>query len=62
MLLILTTLILGLVILVWSADRFVIGASATASILGVSTLVVGILVVGFFNFSGGAVGPHKSLP
>lgn len=46
MLLILTTLILGLVILVWSADRFVIGASATASILGVSTLVVGILVVG----------------
>ena len=46
MLLILVTLILGLVILVWSADRFVIGASATASILGVSTLVVGILVVG----------------
>ena len=39
-------LILGLVLLVWSADRFVIGASATASILGVSTLVVGILVVG----------------
>ncbi|GAB3370397.1 calcium/sodium antiporter [Spongiibacter taiwanensis] len=39
-------LILGLVLLVWSADRFVLGASATASLLGVSTLVVGILVVG----------------
>lgn len=39
-------LILGLVLLVWSADRFVIGASAVASILGVSPLVVGILVVG----------------
>ncbi len=46
MLLVLATLVLGLVILVWSADRFVIGASAAASILGVSTLVVGILVVG----------------
>lgn len=39
-------LILGLMLLVWSADRFVIGASAVASILGVSPLVVGILVVG----------------
>lgn len=39
-------LIVGLVLLVWSADRFVVGASATAAILGVSTLVVGILVVG----------------
>lgn len=39
-------LIVGLVALVWSADRFVIGASATARILGVSPLVIGILVVG----------------
>ncbi|WP_022958883.1 calcium/sodium antiporter [Spongiibacter tropicus] len=46
MLLVVATLIVGLVLLVWSADRFVMGASATASILGVSTLVVGILVVG----------------
>lgn len=46
MLLTLAALILGLVVLVWSADRFVIGASATAAILGVSPLVVGILVVG----------------
>jgi len=41
-----TGLIVGLVALVWSADRFVIGASATARILGVSPLVIGILVVG----------------
>ena len=46
MLLVVATLIVGLLLLVWSADRFVMGASATASILGVSTLVVGILVVG----------------
>ncbi|MFT5576271.1 MAG: cation:H+ antiporter [Bermanella sp.] len=39
-------LIVGLVALVWSADRFVIGASASARILGVSPLVIGILVVG----------------
>ncbi|MBD2857579.1 calcium/sodium antiporter [Spongiibacter sp. KMU-158] len=42
----LAAILLGLVLLVWSADRFVLGASATASILGVSTLVIGILVVG----------------
>ncbi len=39
-------LIVGLIALVWSADRFVIGASASARILGVSPLVIGILVVG----------------
>jgi cation:H+ antiporter len=46
MLLTVVALVVGLVLLVWSADRFVIGASATASILGVSPLVIGILVVG----------------
>ena len=46
MILQITGLIVGLVALVWSADRFVIGASATARILGVSPLVIGILVVG----------------
>ncbi|CAA0104618.1 Inner membrane protein YrbG [Zhongshania aliphaticivorans] len=46
MLLTVVALVVGLVLLVWSADRFVIGASATASILGVSPLVVGILIVG----------------
>ncbi len=38
--------IVGLILLVWSADRFVHGAAGTARILGVAPLVVGILVVG----------------
>ncbi|WP_373091165.1 calcium/sodium antiporter [Zhongshania sp.] len=46
MLVTVVALIIGLVLLVWSADRFVIGASATANILGISPLVIGILVVG----------------
>ena len=37
----------GLVLLVWSADRFVLGAAATARNLGVSPLVIGITIVGF---------------
>lgn len=37
----------GLVLLIWSADRFVGGASAAARLLGVSPLVVGVLIVGF---------------
>ena len=37
----------GFVLLVWGADRFVHGAAATARNLGVSTLVVGLTVVGF---------------
>ncbi|MCC5883637.1 MAG: calcium/sodium antiporter [Halomonas sp.] len=37
----------GLVLLVWSAERFVDGAAATSSRLGVSPLLVGMLVIGF---------------
>ena len=37
----------GFALLVWGADRFVIGASATARNLGVSPLVIGLTVVGF---------------
>jgi cation:H+ antiporter len=37
----------GFALLVWAADRFVIGAAALATNLGVSTLVVGLTVVGF---------------
>ena len=40
-------LIVGLVLLVYSADKFVIGAAATASYLGVSSMVVGLIVIGF---------------
>jgi cation:H+ antiporter len=38
-------LLTGLVILVWSADRFVIGAAATARFMGVSPLVIGLTIV-----------------
>jgi cation:H+ antiporter len=37
----------GFALLVWGADRFVIGASATARNLGVSPLIIGLTVVGF---------------
>ena len=37
----------GIALLIWGADRFVIGASATASNLGVSPLIIGLTIVGF---------------
>lgn len=37
----------GLALLVWSADKFVMGASATAYNLGVPTLVIGMVIIGF---------------
>ncbi len=37
----------GFALLVWGADRFVLGASATASNLGVSPMVIGLTIVGF---------------
>lgn len=43
----LLALIIGLVLLVWSADRFVDGASSTARILGMSPLLIGMVIVGF---------------
>ena len=47
MLLSFVAVIVGLSLLVWSADRFVEGASATARNLGVSTLIIGITIIGF---------------
>ncbi|MBL4796252.1 MAG: calcium/sodium antiporter [Oleispira sp.] len=38
-------LLAGLVILVWSADRFVLGAAASAKLMGVSPLVIGLTIV-----------------
>lgn len=38
---------LGFALLVWGADRFVHGASATARNLGVSPLIIGLTIVGF---------------
>jgi len=47
MLLSILAIIIGLVVLVWSADLFVDGAAGVAQSLGVSTLLVGMIVVGF---------------
>ena len=43
----LAAIIGGFVLLVWAADRFVLGAAATARNLGISTLVIGLVVIGF---------------
>ncbi|MEW8296353.1 MAG: calcium/sodium antiporter [Candidatus Thiodiazotropha sp.] len=40
-------IVLGLVVLVWSADRFISGAAALADNLGVSPMLIGLTVVGF---------------
>jgi len=47
MLLSFAAIILGLALLVWSADQFVDGATAIARHLGVSSLIIGITIVGF---------------
>jgi len=39
--------IAGLIVLVWSADRFVTGAAATAQYFGMPPLLIGMVVVGF---------------
>ena len=43
----LLTIVVGLAVLVWGADRFVLGAAATAHYFGISPLVIGITIVGF---------------
>nr|WP_300312587.1 calcium/sodium antiporter [Halomonas sp.] len=47
MLLAAMAVIAGLVVLIWSADRFVDGAAATSARLGLSPLLIGMLVIGF---------------
>jgi len=47
MILPIVALIAGLILLVWSADRFVDGAAATARHAGMSPLLIGMVVVGF---------------
>ncbi|MEZ4335893.1 MAG: calcium/sodium antiporter [Sandaracinaceae bacterium] len=42
-----SAIVVGFVILVWAADRFVLGAAAVARNFGVSTLVIGLTIVGF---------------
>ncbi|TVP46751.1 MAG: calcium/sodium antiporter [Halomonas sp.] len=47
MLLPLLAVLLGLALLVWSAEKFIDGAAATSRWLGLSPLLIGILVIGF---------------
>ena len=39
--------VFGLILLVWSADRFLLGASGTAQHLGMPPLLIGMVIVGF---------------
>lgn len=43
----LPALIFGLILLVWSAERFIKGSAATARHFGVPPLLIGMLIVGF---------------
>ena len=47
MLLYVSALISGIALLIWGADRMVLGASVTARQMGVSPMIVGLTVVGF---------------
>lgn len=47
MLLSIGAVILGLILLVWSADRFIDGAAATSKHMGMPSLLIGMLIVGF---------------
>lgn len=43
----LSYLVVGLVLLIIAADKFVLGAASTAKHMGVSTMLVGLIIVGF---------------
>jgi cation:H+ antiporter len=47
MLLAIISVVAGLLLLVWSADRFVEGAAVTARFLGMPPLLIGMVIVGF---------------
>jgi cation:H+ antiporter len=47
MLLAIAAIFVGLALLFWSADKFVDGATSIATHLGVSTMIIGITIVGF---------------
>ncbi|MCP4301472.1 MAG: calcium/sodium antiporter, partial [Gammaproteobacteria bacterium] len=40
-------IVAGLALLIWGADRFVHGASATARNMGVAPLMIGLTIVAF---------------
>ena len=41
------SLVIGLIVLVWSADKFVLGAASTAKNFGMSPLLIGLTIVSF---------------
>ncbi|WP_372983011.1 calcium/sodium antiporter [Marinobacter sediminum] len=47
MLMAMGAIVAGLILLVWSADKFVEGAAATAKHLGMPTLLIGMVIIGF---------------
>ncbi|MDQ8186611.1 calcium/sodium antiporter [Pelagicoccus sp. SDUM812002] len=47
MLLPIIALVIGLIVLIWSADRFIDGASGVAGHFGMPPLLIGIIIVGF---------------
>ncbi|MHA7853743.1 calcium/sodium antiporter [Marinobacter shengliensis] len=47
MLMAIAAILAGLVLLVWSADKFVDGAAATAKHLGMPSLLIGMVIIGF---------------
>ena len=47
MILSVAAIVVGLVLLVWSADRFVDGAVGVAQFFGMSTFLIGMVIVGF---------------
>ena len=47
MLLAISAVVLGLIVLVWSADRLVDGAAASAGQLGMPPMLIGIIILGF---------------
>lgn len=47
MLLAIAAIVAGLILLTWSADRFIEGAAAMAQHLGMPSLLVGMLIIGF---------------
>ena len=47
MLLSAAAVVAGLILLVWSADRFIFGAAGLARAAGISPLVVGMVIIGF---------------
>src|SRR5690606_2296666 len=47
MILALLAIVAGFALLIWSADRFVEGAAITAKHLGMPSLLIGMVIVGF---------------